>query len=145
MDPKFALPPPRNGTSKTLPVVVQGRLPLESFQPPNMAHSSPAISPAASTRPTMSIVRGPLPFQLEDDHAAVVPSSKEVLLRVCCQDPETVVLSPERLDPQPLTHVPDLRENDNPPTKGCLLLINKGLVLISWIHDTHSTILSSII
>ena len=35
-----------------------------------------------------------------------MPRRQQVDLGVCCQDPEAVVLSPERLHPDALAHVP---------------------------------------
>ena len=44
----------------------------------------------------MDGVRGPLPLQLEDDHARVVARREQVQRRVRRDDPETVVLAPAK-------------------------------------------------
>ena len=44
----------------------------------------------------MDGVRGPLPLQLEDDHARVVARREQVQRRVRGDDPETVVLAPAK-------------------------------------------------
>lgn len=56
----------------------------------------------------MSVVRRPFSLQLEDDHAAVVPSGEQVLLRVRRQDPEAVIFATEGLHTHALADVPHL-------------------------------------
>mmetsp|Transcript_40883 Transcript_40883/g.108058 ORF Transcript_40883/g.108058 Transcript_40883/m.108058 type:complete len:603 (-) Transcript_40883:232-2040(-) len=48
----------------------------------------------------------PLTLELEYDHAAVVAGGEEVGVGVSGEDPEAVVLAPERLHALPLRHVP---------------------------------------
>ena len=43
----------------------------------------------------MDGVGGPLPLQLEDDHARVVAGGEQVQRRVGGDDPEAVVLAPD--------------------------------------------------
>lgn len=57
---------------------------------------------------TVSVVGGPLPLQLENNHPAVVPGGQEVLLRVRRQDPKAVVLATEGLHAHALADVPHL-------------------------------------
>lgn len=58
--------------------------------------------------PTVGIVGGSLPLQLEDDHPAVVPGGEQVLLGVRGQYPEAVVLATEGLHAHALADVPHL-------------------------------------
>mmetsp|Transcript_14693 Transcript_14693/g.43528 ORF Transcript_14693/g.43528 Transcript_14693/m.43528 type:complete len:467 (-) Transcript_14693:330-1730(-) len=55
---------------------------------------------------TADVIGGPLPLQLEDDHAGVMASGQEVLLRVRSEDPEPVVLSAEGLNAHAPGNVP---------------------------------------
>lgn len=62
---------------------------------------------------TVSVVSRSFPLELENDHATVVPSGQEILLRVCREDPKAVILAPERLDAHALADVPYLRSGNS--------------------------------